>query len=75
MIPGNVARMYARMTNDLQKGTRTAPDFDDAVELHRLIAAIEEAAAQGTRVFPQAINRALPALDQGVHQGPATQAR
>ena len=63
-IPGNVARMYARMASDLQDGTRTAPDFDDAVELHRLIAAIEEAAALGQRVFPQAVNRALPAPDQ-----------
>jgi predicted dehydrogenase len=65
-IPGNVARMYARMANDLRKGTHTAPSFDDAVELHRLIAAIEESAAQGARVFPGAVNRALPTPDQGV---------
>ena len=66
VIPGNVARMYARMANDLLEGTHTAPGFDDALELHRLIAAIEEAAAHGGRVFPQSVNRALPAPDQGV---------
>lgn len=64
-IPGNVARMYARMAHDLQRGTHTAPCFEDAVELHRLIAAIEEAAAQGTRVWPRSVNRVLPAPDPG----------
>lgn len=44
VIPGNVARLYARMAADLRDGTRTAPDFDDAVALHRLIAAVERAA-------------------------------
>lgn len=43
--PGNVARVYAAMARDLDAGTRTAPTFDDAVALHRLIAAIERAAA------------------------------
>ncbi|MCQ9156887.1 Gfo/Idh/MocA family protein [Acidomonas methanolica] len=41
---GNVARNYARMARDLRDGTRTAPTFDDAVLLHRVIAAIETAA-------------------------------
>jgi len=44
---GNVARTYARMAADLRQGTRTAPSFDDAVALHRVIAAIETAAADG----------------------------
>jgi predicted dehydrogenase len=44
---GNVARAYARMAADLRQGTRTAPSFDDAVALHRVIAAIETAAADG----------------------------
>jgi predicted dehydrogenase len=44
---GNVARTYARMAADLRQGTRTAPRFDDAVALHRVIAAIETAAANG----------------------------
>jgi predicted dehydrogenase len=48
--PGNVARMYARMARDLRDGTRTAPSFDDAVAVHRIIAAIENAAESGSRV-------------------------
>jgi predicted dehydrogenase len=48
--PGNVARLYARMAKDLREGTRTAPSFDDAVSVHRIIAAIEKAAESGTRV-------------------------
>jgi predicted dehydrogenase len=49
MIPGNIARNYAKMAKDLQKGTHTAPSFDDAVALHRVIAAVEEAAETGRR--------------------------
>jgi predicted dehydrogenase len=44
---GNVAWTYARMAADLRERTRTAPSFDDAVALHRVIAAIETAAAEG----------------------------
>ncbi|WP_028710501.1 Gfo/Idh/MocA family protein [Paracoccus pantotrophus] len=58
--PGNVARVYARMARDLREGTRTAPNFDDAVELHRVIAAIEAASATGERVAVSAPNRLLP---------------
>ncbi len=43
-VPGNVARLYARMAADLRDGTRTAPSFDDAVAVHRIIAAIENSA-------------------------------
>jgi predicted dehydrogenase len=50
VIPGNVARLYARMAQDLRTGSRTAPSFDDAVALHRVIAAIETAAESGRRV-------------------------
>jgi len=49
--PGNVARVYASMANDLRNNTRTAPTFDDAVVLHRLIAAIEDAAETGIGVL------------------------
>jgi predicted dehydrogenase len=49
VIPGNVARIYARMADDLEGGARTAPSFDDAVALHRTLARIEEAAATGRR--------------------------
>ncbi len=49
-VIGNVARMYSRMAADLRDGTRSAPSFEDAVELHRLIDAIEAAADEGQRV-------------------------
>ncbi len=62
VVPGNVARVYARMAADLRQGTRTAPSFDDAVGLHRLLAAIEAAADSGRRVAPEAPNRLLPAI-------------
>lgn len=52
VVPGNVARVYARMAADLRDGTRTAPSFDDAVEVHRLISAIESAADSGRRASP-----------------------
>ena len=45
--PGNVARLYATMARDLREGTRTAPSFEDAVALHRVIMAIERAAESG----------------------------
>jgi len=51
-VPGNVARLYARMARDLSEGTRTAPTFDDAVAVHRVIAAIETAAESGRRIAP-----------------------
>jgi predicted dehydrogenase len=50
VIPGNVARVYARMAQDLHDGTQTAPSFADAVAVHRVIDAIERAAETGTRV-------------------------
>ena len=55
VVPGNVARLYARMARDLREGTRTAPSFEDAVALHRVIAAIEKAAESGSRVMPSVI--------------------
>jgi predicted dehydrogenase len=48
--PANVARLYARMGRDLRDGTRTTPSFEDAVAVHRIIAAIEEAAESGSRL-------------------------
>jgi predicted dehydrogenase len=62
VVPGNVARVYARLANDVRQGTRTAPNFDDAVELHKLIAGIETAAESGRRVSLQASNRAIPII-------------
>jgi predicted dehydrogenase len=48
--PGNVARLYARMARDLREDTRMAPSFEDAVAVHRIIAAIEDAAESGSRI-------------------------
>ena len=49
---GTVARLYARLAQDLRSGTRSAPSFDDGVALHRIIAAIERAADSGHRSGP-----------------------
>ncbi|WP_424950330.1 Gfo/Idh/MocA family protein [Deinococcus sp.] len=48
-VTGNVARVYTRMAQDLREGTHTAPSFEDAVAVHRVIAAIEKAAETGHR--------------------------
>jgi predicted dehydrogenase len=48
--PGNVARLYARLASDLRDGSRSAPSFQDAVRLHRLLEAVEDSAASGQRV-------------------------
>ena len=48
-VPGNVARIYGRMAHDLREGTRTAPSFEDAVAVHRVIASIERAAEHVSR--------------------------
>jgi predicted dehydrogenase len=50
---GNVARIYDRMANDLRDSTRTAPTFDDAVAIHRVLTAIERSAQDGDRVVLQ----------------------
>jgi predicted dehydrogenase len=47
---GNVRRLYAALARDLREGTSVAPSFDDAVRVHRVLAAIEQAAASGHRV-------------------------
>jgi predicted dehydrogenase len=46
----NVAQSYARFASDLREGTRTTPTFDDAVQRHRLLQAIETSAATGKKV-------------------------
>jgi predicted dehydrogenase len=48
----NVARAYAAFAADVENGTRTVPDFADAVRRHEVIAAIELSAASGERVTP-----------------------
>lgn len=46
----NVAQLYARLADDLRGEGRRYPDFSDAVQRHRMIAAIERSAAEGCRV-------------------------
>jgi predicted dehydrogenase len=46
----NVGRGYAAFAADIDRGTHTVPDFDDAVGRHELIAAIERSAASGERL-------------------------
>ena len=60
LIAGNVARIYQRVARDLRYGTQTAPTFDDAVALHRVLHAIEKSADDGVRVEVDAPNRSLP---------------
>jgi predicted dehydrogenase len=43
---------YAAFAEDIAKGTRTVPDFADAVRRHEVIAAIERSAASGEGVKP-----------------------
>lgn len=49
---GNVRRLYAALARDLRDGTSFAPTFDDAVKVHRVLAAIEQSAVTGLRVRP-----------------------
>jgi len=46
----NVAGIYKWMADDWLHGTGTAPDFDDAVALHRVVDAIEQSDRTGKRV-------------------------
>jgi len=47
----NVGRAYAAFAADIDNGTRTVPDFADAVRRHEVIAAIERSAASGERAI------------------------
>lgn len=60
LVPGNVARIYQRLACDLRDGTHTAPSFEDAVTLHTLLDAIEQASESGQRITVNAPNRVLP---------------
>jgi predicted dehydrogenase len=51
-VPGpstNVAQAYARLARDYRDGTHLCPTFADAVTRHRMLNAIETAAATGQR--------------------------
>jgi predicted dehydrogenase len=45
-----LANLYAAFAKDLAEGTRTAPDFEDAVWMHRLIEGFEQSSASGKGV-------------------------
>src|SRR5947209_79703 len=45
----NVAQAYAHVARDYREGTHFCPTFDDAVSRHRMLNAIEMAAATGQR--------------------------
>ncbi|MEV1176827.1 Gfo/Idh/MocA family oxidoreductase [Nonomuraea sp. NPDC049784] len=45
----NVAQMYAQLALDLRTGSRSVPDFDAGLRLHRLLDAIRLSADTGTR--------------------------
>src|SRR5882672_3849987 len=45
----NVAQAYVRFAHDYREGTHFCPTFDDAVTRHRMLHAIETAAATGQR--------------------------
>lgn len=45
-VARNVARLYALVAKDIRSGTRSAPTFRDAVELHEVIDRIERSAAR-----------------------------
>ncbi|MFV8817886.1 Gfo/Idh/MocA family protein [Haliea sp. E17] len=45
----NVAEIYARISEDLDKGSSSAPGFTEAVRLSRLLLAIDTASATGAR--------------------------
>src|SRR3989449_3667621 len=48
----NVAQPDARFARDYREGTHLCPTFDDAVTRHRMLDAIEKAAATGQRQTP-----------------------
>ncbi len=51
--PGtNVAQAYAHFARDYREGTHLCPTFDDAVTRHRMLDAIEQAAATGQHQTP-----------------------
>ena len=46
----NVAGIYRLMADDLRLGTHAAPTFDDALDLHKVLSAIEQSDQTGRRV-------------------------
>ena len=48
-MAANVAGIYAALRDDIAKGTATAPDFDHAVRLTRMIRDLQSSSRTGTR--------------------------
>jgi predicted dehydrogenase len=48
-VARNVAGVYRLMARDISQGTRSAPGFDDAVGLHRILDAVELSSKTGKR--------------------------
>jgi len=45
--PRNVGHLYLRMARAIREGQRVEPDFDVAVQRHRLIDAIQQSSDEG----------------------------
>ena len=48
--PFNVAQMYRRLAESIRTGQRVEPDFDTALQRHRLLDAIQRSSDEGRRV-------------------------
>ncbi len=42
VLAGNVKKLYELFASDMLSGTRQSPTFESAVQLHRLIKAVEK---------------------------------
>ena len=49
--PFNVAQIYRTLSQAINNGTRTMPDFDFAVDRHKLLVAMEESSSAGKMVL------------------------
>ena len=56
----NVKEIYQRLASDLHNGTHSAPSFDDAVILHKLLDDIRYSSKTGQNVTPSGQARILP---------------
>ena len=47
--PYNVAQMWSRFADAIASGARAEPDFETAVQRHKMLAAMERAAETGQK--------------------------
>jgi predicted dehydrogenase len=45
--PQNVAQAYVRMAEAIREGKRFAPNFDDALKVHYLLASVQRSSDEG----------------------------